>query len=42
MKILARFKINPLIINLVAKIYSGDTTIIRVGDKEAEIRVTSG
>ena len=39
---LVKFKINPLIINLVAKVYSGDTTIIRAGGKKAEIRVTSG
>ena len=39
---LVKFKINPLIINLVAKVYSGDTTIIRAEGKKAEIRVTSG
>ena len=39
---LVKYKINPLIINMVAKVYSGDTTNISAKGKEADIRVTSG
>ena len=39
---LVKYKINPLIINMVAKVCSGDTTNIKVKGKEENIRVTSG
>ena len=39
---LVRYKINPLIINMVAKVYSGDSTNIKARGKDENIRVTSG
>ena len=33
---------NPLLIDLVAKIYSGDRTNLRLGGREEEIGVSSG
>ena len=39
---LVRYRINPLIINMVALIYSGDSTDIKLKGKEANIKVTSG
>ena len=39
---LVRYRINPGLIDLVAKVYSGDEIVIRWGDREERIRVTSG
>ena len=39
---LVRYKINPGLIDLVARVYSGDEVVIRWGDREERIRVTSG
>ena len=39
---LVRYRIDPRIIDLVARIYSGDEVVIRWRDREERIRVTSG
>ena len=39
---LVRYRIDPRIIDLVARIYSGDEVVIRWKDREERIRVTSG
>ena len=39
---LVKYKINPWLIDLVVKVYTGDRTVLRLGGKEAEIEVTSG
>ena len=39
---LVRYEINPGLIDLVARVYSGDEVVIRWGDREERIRVTSG
>ena len=41
-EILVKYRMNPLLIDLVSKIYTGDRTILRLGGKEAEIKVSSG
>ena len=39
---LVKFKIHPALIDLVARVYSGDKTTIRMEGKEVVIRITSG
>ena len=39
---LVKYKIHPALIDIIAKVYSGDRTTIRMGGKEVEIRITSG
>ena len=39
---LTYYRMNPLLIELVTKIYTGERTKLRLGDKEAEIKVSSG
>ena len=39
---LVKYKIHPHIINLIAKVYSGDETVVGLGGKEGRIKVTSG
>ena len=39
---MVRFKINPLIINLIAKLYSGDETVIKIGGKEVKFQLRAG
>ena len=39
---LVEFRIHPAIIELVVKVYSGDETMIKMGDKETKIAITSG
>ena len=41
-EILVKYRMNPLLIDLVSKIYTGDRTILRLGGKEEEIKVSSG
>ena len=42
MEALVRYRIDPRIIDLVARIYRGDDVVIRWKDREERIRVTSG
>ena len=39
---LVKFRIHPAIIELVVKVYNGDETMIKMGDKETKIAITSG
>ena len=39
---LVKYKIHPHIINLIANIYSKDETIVRMGDREENMKVTAG
>ena len=41
-EVLIKYKIHPYIIDLIAKVYSNDKTIVKTGKKEEEIRVTAG
>ena len=36
------YKINPLVINLIAKLYSGDETILTIGGKEVRLKLNAG
>lgn len=40
--ILMESRINPKVMQLISKIYQGDTTIIKIGDEEVCVEVTSG
>ena len=39
---LVKFRIHPQVINLIAKVYSGDETVVGLGGREEGIKVTSG
>ena len=39
---MVKYKINPKIIDIAAKLYSEDETVIKLGGKEGRVRVTSG
>ena len=39
-EVLIKYKIHPYIIDIIAKIYSGDETIVRMGEREERIKLT--
>jgi len=41
-EVLVKFKINPLIIDLIVQMYEGDSTIIQLGRMRKKIEVTGG
>ena len=41
-EVLIKYKIHPYIIDLIAKVYSNEKTIVKTGKKEEQIRVTAG
>jgi len=41
-EVLVKFKINPLIIDLIVQMYEGDSTIIQLGRMKKKIEVTGG
>ena len=41
-ELLGKYKINPYFIDIIAKVYSGDETIVKMGEREERIKVTSG
>ena len=36
------YKINPLVINLIARLYSGDETVLTIGGKEVKMKLKAG
>ena len=41
-EVLIRYKINPLIIDMIIQMYEGDSTTIQLGKMKSKIEVTSG
>ena len=41
-EVLAKFKINPKIIELIVQMYEGDSTIIKIGRMKEKVEVTGG
>ena len=41
-EVLIKYKIHPYIIDTIAKVYSIDKTIVKMGDREEEMKVTTG
>merc|ERR1712179_732444 len=41
-EVLAKFKINPKIIELIVQMYEGDSTIIKLGKMKEKVEVTGG
>ena len=41
-KLLIKYKIDPILIHLITKVYTEDETVINVGGREETIKIGSG
>ena len=41
-EVLVRYRIHPLVIDLIVRVYAGDETVISMLDREERVRVSSG